>query len=283
LTTSSNQIALAVDEMDRGLNQQAKDSQDCLHLMDALSDRITLAVDTVKKMDQITGRTKDVITSGMSTMDDLTKKSDDTTNITKNVTADIRKLEESLSEVEKFVVTINGVAEETNLLALNASIEAARAGDAGKGFAVVAQSVSTLSDSTIEAASQIQSVMDQIKEYANDTVSVAAQAEDIVSKQSATVKETIHVFRDMNGYLENLIKEITALRTAIESMENHRNDTLSAIESISSVSEETAASISVVNDSLKNQITMIDNLHNATMELDDRAKELTEAVNAFKL
>jgi methyl-accepting chemotaxis protein len=283
LTSSSDQIALAVDEMDRGLNQQAKDSQDCLQLMDALSERITLAVDTVKKMDQITGKTKDVIANGMSTMDELTKKSDDTTNITRNVTTDVRNLEESLSEVEKFVTTINGVAEETNLLALNASIEAARAGDAGKGFAVVAQSVSSLSDSTIEAASQIQGVMDQLKEYANNTVRVASKAEDIVSKQSETVKETIHVFRDMNGYLENLIKEITALRTAIESMEDHRNDTLSAIQSISSVSQQTAASISVVNDSLKNQVTMIGNLHNATMELDDRAKELTGAVNAFKL
>lgn len=283
LTRSSNQISVAVDEMDTGMNQQSQDAQNCLMLMDELSQRITLAVDTVRQMSTITDDTKGIIANGMSTMDDLSNKSADTTNITRNVTENIKKLEGSLSEVEKFVVMINGIAEETSLLALNASIEAARAGEAGRGFAVVAQSVSKLSDGTIEAANQIQNVMGEIKSYANDTVTVASQAEEIVSKQSETVGDTISVFSSMNEYMENLIRDIDSLEKTIEGMEKHRNDTLSAIESISSVSEQAAASVSVVNDSLKNQMTMIDHLHNSTIELDDRAKELTEAVNAFKI
>lgn len=71
----------------------------------------------------------------------------------------------------------------------------------------------------------------------------------------------------MNDYLEGLISELAYLERTIESMESHRNNTLSAIESISAVSEQTAASISVVNESLKNQITMVGNLHNSTIEL----------------
>ncbi len=283
LTNSSNQIAAAVDEMDQGLNRQAEDAQNCLMQMDALSQRITKAVETVQRMGSITDNTKDVITNGMSTMDDLTDKSAATTDITKNVTGNIKNLEESLSEVERFVEMIDEIANETSLLSLNASIEAARAGEAGKGFAVVAQSVSSLSDGTIVAARQIQSVMEQIKGYANDTVQVAAQAEMIVSNQSRTVNDTIQVFHDMNEYLQNLIDEITALEEIIESMERHRNDTLAAIESISSVSEETAASVSTVNDSLKEQMTMMDNLNQSTIELQDKAKELTQAVNAFKI
>ena len=283
LTNSSNQIAAAVDEMDQGLNRQAEDAQNCLMQMDALSQRITKAVETVQRMGSITDNTKDVITNGMSTMDDLTDKSAATTDITKNVTGNIKNLEESLSEVERFVEMIDEIANETSLLSLNASIEAARAGEAGKGFAVVAQSVSLLSDGTIVAARQIQSVMEQIKGYANDTVQVAAQAEMIVSNQSRTVNDTIQVFHDMNEYLQNLIDEITALEEIIESMERHRNDTLAAIESISSVSEETAASVSTVNDSLKEQMTMMDNLNQSTIELQDKAKELTQAVNAFKI
>lgn len=99
--------------------------------------------------------------------------------------------------------------------------------------------------------------------------------EMIVSNQSRTVNDTIQVFHDMNEYLQNLIDEITALEEIIESMERHRNDTLAAIESISSVSEETAASVSTVNDSLKEQMTMMDNLNQSTIELQDKAKELT--------
>lgn len=283
LTDVSNQITTAVDEMNIGLNQQARASQDCLNQMDELSQRITVAVNTVKKMDGITNNTKNVILDGISTMDELTGKMADTTNITRNVTSNIKDLEGSLAQVERFVDTINEIAEETSLLALNASIEAARAGEAGRGFAVVAQSVSSLSDGTIEAAKQIQEVMFQIKEYAEKTVNVALDAEDIVSKQSETVNNTIHVFSDMNGYLENLVTEITSLEKTVESMEQHRNNTMESIESITTSSEETAASVSTVNDSLKNQMTMISNLHSSAEELEDRARELTEAVNAFKI
>ncbi len=283
LADSNNQIAVAVDEMDMGISQQSQDSQNCLLLMDELSQRITLAVDTVHNMNTITDSTKGIIAEGMTTMDELSVKSSDTTNITRNVTENIRNLEGSLEEVETFVETINSIAEETSLLALNASIEAARAGDAGRGFAVVAQSVSKLSDGTMEAAKQIQDVMEHIKNYANETVRVAANAEKIVLNQTETVQETIDVFGHMNSYLENLMKELESLEKTIESMETHRNDTLSAIESISSVSEETAASVSLVNDSLKNQMTMVGNLHESTIELEARSKELTEAVNAFRI
>lgn len=283
MSQSANKISLAVDEMDSGMNQQSQDAQDCLILMDELSKQISAAVEIVGRMNTITDGTKDLITSSMSTMDDLSSKSADTTSITRNVTQNIQKLEDSLSEVEKFVSIVNGIAEETSLLALNASIEAARAGEAGRGFAVVAQSVSNLSSNTIEAANQIHNVMEQIKNYANDTVSVASQAEQIVLNQAGTVNDTVHAFSSINEYMENLMKDISSLESAIEGMEKHRNDTLSAIESISSVSEEAAASVSVVNDSLKNQMTMMDNLHTSTVELNDRARELTEAVNAFKI
>ncbi|MGN0513922.1 MAG: methyl-accepting chemotaxis protein [Lachnospiraceae bacterium] len=280
---SNEQIAAAVDEMDTGINQQAHDSQNCLALMDELSSKITLAVDTVRNMNVITNDTKDIISEGMTTMDELSVKSSDTTNITRNVMVNIKNLEQSLEEVEKFVATINNIAEETSLLALNASIEAARAGEAGRGFAVVAQSVSNLSYGTIEASRHIQNVMQQIKEFANETVSVAAQAEEIVSRQAETVNNTIDVFGNMNNYLEGLIREIDSLEKNIESMEKHRNDTLTAVESISTVSQETAASVSVVNDSLKKQREMAGNLHKSTVELEERARELTEAVNAFKI
>lgn len=283
LTASSEQIATAVDEIDKGMNSQAGDSQNCLMQMDELSQRISRAVDIVKRMGTITDNTKNVITDSMSTMDDLAVKSADTTNITQSVTDNIRQLGDSLSEVEKFVEMINGIAEETSLLALNASIEAARAGAAGRGFAVVAQSVSSLSDGTIEAAKQIQNVMEEIKTRADNTVQVSSQAEEIVSKQSETVNDTIQVFSSMNEYLEGLISEIGSLEGTIESMERHRNDTLSAIENISAASEETASSVSTVNDSLKNQISIIDHLHDSTLELEQRAKELTAAVNAFKI
>ena len=283
LNNSNDQITVSVEEMDKGLSQQSENSQNCLIQMDELSKRITRAVDSVKNMNEIMASTKTIIGSGMATMDDLADKSSDTSNITMQVTSNITKLGESLGDIEKFVDTINNIAEETNLLALNASIEAARAGEAGKGFAVVAQSVSNLSDNTIQAADMIRESMAQIKKSAEETVNVSAMARDIVSRQTGTVTDTIHVFKSINEDVENIMREIASLSSTIESMERHRNDTLLAIESISSVSAENAASISAVNDSLKKQMAIVDNLHDSMKELEKKADTLTEAVNAFKI
>ena len=283
LNSSNNMIAVSVDEMDKGLSQQSENSQNCLDLMDELSDRITIAVDSVKKMNTIIMSTKENIGNGMSTMDDLADKSSDTSDITQQLTVNIRKLGESLNDIEQFVDTINSIAEETSLLSLNASIEAARAGESGRGFAVVAQSVSNLADNTIQAADQIREAMEQIKKNAEETVDASTMAGDIVSKQARTVTDTINVFKSINKDVENILKEISSLKSAIDSMERHRNDTLMAIESISSVSEENAASVSALNDSLKKQMSIVDNLHDSMAELEEKANVLNDAVNAFKL
>lgn len=283
LNNSNSLIADSVEEMDKGLNSQSENSRNCLELMDELSGRITAAVESAEHINAIMQGTRETIENGMATMDDLAEKSTDTSDITRQVTTNISNLGESLKEIEKFVETINKIAKETNLLALNASIEAARAGEAGKGFAVVALSVSDLSDNTIQAADMIRGAMATIRRNADDTVNASMQAGDIVSRQAQTVQDTIRVFRGLNDDMENIIAELSALSEAIRSMEQHRKDTLMAIEGISSVSEENAAAVSAVNDSLKKQMEIVDNLHDSMRELEDKAETLNEAVNAFRL
>lgn len=256
---------------------------DSVEEMDELSQRIAVAVESADHINSIMVGTKETISNGMATMDDLAEKSADTSNITGRVTTNISNLGESLKEIEKFVETINKIAKETNLLALNASIEAARAGEAGKGFAVVALSVSDLSDNTIQAADMIRDAMTTIRRNADETVSASMQAGDIVSRQTKTVTDTIQVFKGLNDDVENIILELSSLSETIRGMEQHRQDTLMAIEGISSVSEENAASISAVNDSLKKQMAIVDNLHDSMKELEEKAETLNNAVNAFRL
>lgn len=283
LTESNGQIAVAVDEMDQGINQQSADAQNCLAMMDELSNRITSAVDVVESMNSITRDTREVIAGSMGTMDELSAKSQDTTDITRKVTENVQNLEQSLGEIENFMSVINGIAEETSLLALNASIEAARAGEAGKGFSVVAQSVGKLADGTLEASNKIADVVSKIRESAMDTVAVATEANDIVSKQAGTVDDTVSLFKQMNDNLESLMSNMDNLKKNIEQMESHRAGTLNAIENISSVSEETAASVSLVNESLKKQMDIVAGLNSSMLELADRSAELDEAVHVFRI
>ena len=99
----------------------------------------------------------------MDTVGDLTLKTKATTEISKVIVREIEKLEKLSENVGSFVNIINDISEQTNLLSLNASIEAARAGDAGKGFAVVASEIRKLADESKEATKKVESIVEEIQ------------------------------------------------------------------------------------------------------------------------
>jgi methyl-accepting chemotaxis protein len=283
ISDSNDRIAAAVEDMDRGLTQQATDAQSCLEQMEELSHHITGSVHCLEDISKVADGTQHLIYDGMTIMNKLSVESQDTNDKTSDMTDNIRSLKTDLGGVSDFVAIINNIAEETSLLALNASIEAARAGEAGKGFAVVAQSVGKLSESTIEAASQIQVVVEKIHEEAELTTKAFMTAESSVLKQNETIKSSIQLFEDMNSYLEKLVRGVTELTKNINGMSEQRAKTLNAIESITAVSEESVASVSVVEDSLKRQTEMVGKLLDASYSLDDKAKTLDASINTFKI
>lgn len=178
---------------------------------------------------------------------------------------------------------INEISEETSLLSLNASIEAARAGDAGRGFAVVAEEIRKLADGSMGAANEIQKVVKEIIEQTKGTVNTAKEAEGIVSGQASIVNKTIEAFGNMNSGVEKLVTGLKGVGDSVSSMEEERRDTLHAIESISAASEETAASALVVTNSVQSQLSVVNDLKDASRELEQRSMELEKAINVFKI
>ncbi|MGN0161347.1 MAG: methyl-accepting chemotaxis protein [Lachnospiraceae bacterium] len=283
LTDSNEQISDAVGKMYEGVDTQIKNVQDCVQMMDSLSQSIGSAIHTINDMTGVTAKTQETVNRSMQIMDELSEQSNNTNTITQNVVSNIRNLEESLNEVQRFVAVINGVAEETGLLALNASIEAARAGEAGKGFSVVAQSVSKLAESSLEASTQIESVMEEINKYVDNTVRVAMEAENNVLEQSKTVNETIAVFEKISQEMGDLLAGIQKLETSVSGIEKFREGTMDAIDNISTISEHNSSSVSVISESVKKQADMVNNLHTAANQLNEKADELNDAINAFIL
>lgn len=276
-------ISTAVNEIEQGINQQAEDAQSCLMQMDELSRKIEVVNKDVGEIVQIADNTRTMIQNGLGTMDELSERSASTTEITQKVVESIHVLEEKSASIVKFIDVINEISEETSLLSLNASIEAARAGDAGRGFAVVAEEIRKLADGSMNAANEIQKVVKEIIEQTKGTVNTAKQAEGIVSVQTSIVNKTIEAFNNMNTSVEALAASLQGVGDSVSSMEEERRDTLRAIESISAASEETAASASVVNDSVQSQLSVVNDLKDASRELEQRSIELEEAINVFKI
>lgn len=281
MESSSSGIICSLQEIDEGVSQQAVDSQQCLRRMDDLSHTIEHISTEIEKTAQNSENTKQIVSKSIGTMEMLSSQTNNTISITSQVREDIKILEKKSSEIRGFVDIISDIASQTNLLSLNASIEAARAGDAGKGFAVVAEEIRKLADGSNQAANEINKVVEMIEKQTSETVNNAKKAEEIVIEQAQTVNNTKDAFRAIYQSTESIIGDITEVATNVRNMDTQRDETLEAISSISAVSEQTAASSNAVYNIAQGQMDIVGSLKDASEELKNKMEELKEAISVF--
>lgn len=283
LSVSSSSISTVINEIGNGISGQAQDSQSCLMQMDELSNKIQTVNENINDIELVAKESKHMISQGILTMEELARQSNATNDITNYVVQNITALEVKSHAISAIIQVINEIADQTNLLALNASIEAARAGEAGRGFSVVADEIRKLAEQSIKAANEIGSVITEITDQTSETVSTAREAENIVHSQNGIVENTITTFNEMNKGVERLIASLSVIGQNVSNMDIARAGTLSAVESISAISEETLAASDMVDESVQNQTFSVSALENASRTLGDNARELNEAINIFRI
>jgi methyl-accepting chemotaxis protein len=280
---STKDISLAIDEIEKGVVQQANDTEQCLFQMSDLSNKINHVYENTYEIEQIAKETKIIVGEGIVTMEELNSKSSATTDITHVVINEIEELEVQSRSISNFVGVINDIASQTNLLSLNASIEAARAGDAGRGFAVVAEEIRKLADQSVNASNQIKSIVSTIQNKTKGTVVSAKQAKDIVESQMQSLAKTISTFENINEHVGSLVNNLNNIAEGVKGIESAKDETLDAIRNISAVSQQTATSSEEVSATANNQIASVEYLSQSAAELAEDSKKLEEAIQIFQI
>ncbi|HKM03444.1 MAG TPA: methyl-accepting chemotaxis protein [Lachnospiraceae bacterium] len=281
LVEASKSILEVIEQIEAGITQQADDAVICISKMTYLEEKINNVNIGTQKISKFSQDTKEIVKNGIISIEELDSKAKATTKITHTVIESIEELERESNSIGSITGAMNEIAEQTSLLSLNASIEAARAGNAGRGFAVVADEIRKLADASLESSKKINKIIESIQTKTKETVKNAKEAEEIVTSQETALKKTVHVFDDITEHVEGLNEYITAISSGVEDIEEAKNETMTAIESISAMLEETAASSAEVQAAAEGQLTAAEKLNQAAAKLGEESGQLQETISSF--
>lgn len=195
----------------------------------------------------------------------------------------IGKVGKASEEITKITGVISDIADETNLLSLNASIEAARAGDAGKGFAVVATEIGKLAQTSSSSVHNIESLISEINVLVKDAVSQADDSVDNIRSSGELVNGALKTFDLIFDNIDEVSHLVGQMIEKVEQVDN-------VAVNVAAISEEQAASSEEI---LATSTTMVEQAHSITensetvaegaKELTDSAVELADQMNMFKV
>jgi methyl-accepting chemotaxis protein len=280
---ASQEISEAVNEIEQGINQQAEDAEECLQQMDNLSGKIVVVSDNTKEIRRIADDTKISIKEGTVVTQDLNSQTKATMEISGEILKGIEELSVKSLSISKIIHVISEIADQTNLLSLNASIEAARAGEYGRGFAVVADEIRKLAEQSSNSVNDIQKIIESIQDVTKSVEATAKKADSVMQQQENAVENTTNSYQRINRNVESLVLNLGGIMENVDNIEKARVSTLRAIENISAVLEEIAASSNMVNQTTQNQLHTVEILNESAGSLNGNSDNLVNAVNTFKV
>lgn len=278
---STDVIKNSLREIEQGVEQLNENASDSISQMDILSSQFRLINQNTSRIGDAANQTNDAISEGLDIMQNLRNKTEESTEMMTKVSETMESLRGRIGHIGTIVNAIDDIAEQTTLLSLNASIEAARAGESGKGFSVVADEIRKLADQSLVSADQIRQIIEEITAQTKEAGESVGNAYVSVTEQKKAVEHTTESFHQMNEQTRVLTAQVQEILVYIQSMESARVTTGDAIQGISAVAEETAASSIEVYKSTENQANEAVKLQQAAEQMNAWAGKLQEAIAQF--
>ena len=189
----------------------------------------------------------------------------------------------SADQISKASELIASIATQTNLLSLNASIEAARAGDAGRGFAVVAGEIGSLASQTADTTKEINDIIQQLIDNSKRSIEAMDEVKKIIDRQNEYVQQTRDIFGSVEGEIINNLESIDEISSTVQRLDEVRGNVVSVVESLSSIAETNAATTQETSASTSVVSNMMEEVSTIATQISDIADGVKRDIDVFKI
>ncbi len=262
LSGRSNSVATAAEEMSSSMNSVAAASEQA-------STNLGMVADAAGQMKQTLGEVAENCEKARGVSDNAASK-------VKTASNRVEKLGASARDISKVTEVITDIAEQTNLLALNATIEAARAGEAGKGFAVVASEIKGLASQTADATLDIKDKIQGIQNSTDDTVKDVEQITEVISEVTEIVGTIAAAIEEQSATATEVAENIGQASVGI-------GDVNENVAQSSQVASEISEDISRVNTVAVDMNSRSNQMRKSAQDLSDLSSKLRDMIGVFKV
>lgn len=278
-----NDVRTAVSQVVDNSQLQAENSQSTSEQMKIMGDNIT---ETSNEAELLSGNAASMQRSSekaSKTLLSLRQINEDVKKIIGEVQEQTNRTNESVKKIQAATTFINSIAEDTGLLSLNASIEAARAGDSGRGFAVVAEQIKNLSEQSNESSKEIEATAEVLRADSEKAVQAMQQMQEIIASQTESMQETQQVVAEVIEEIASSMKSIAQIKESSGRLEGARNEVLQAVEHLSEISAENLDSTKSTYEQTEIVADTFKQVYNSADELKTIADKLVKSIEYFKM
>lgn len=279
---ANNEISKAVEDVAEGSTGMAasisKINENLLEMSNETKD-INESVNEIRNQTTAVQDSSKIMNDKIKSMQDSSHKMDEGISA---ISKRIETVNTTVDKVSNIVSVIEEISSETNLLSLNASIEAARAGDAGKGFAVVAQEIRVLSDNTNTELENIKQIISSLVEECRYCVQASGTIVEDNAKQKEEIKAVLDEFGSLDEQIQKTAEKADEIEELVTAMIELNDDITKSSNSLTDVSAANAAATEEMNANIEELNAMMHGVSEMAEHMNNESDGLKEALSFFR-
>lgn len=276
-----NKVRSAVNRIVENSAEQAENSKSTSEHMRLMGENITETSAEVEALNSNAEFMHQSSEKAAETLSNLQHINSEVERIIGEVQEQTNRTNDSVQQIHKATAFITSIAEETDLLSLNASIEAARSGESGRGFAVVAEQIKKLSEQSNQSSSEIEETAMMLSEDSQKAVEIMQKMQEIIVSQSESMQDTQKVVEEVVAQIANSMQSIQQIKETTEHLANVRNEVLQAVETLSNIAQDSVSGTKKTYEDTEEVVDTFKQVYMSEEQLREIADQLAGSVQYF--